>query len=264
MSTGPNIHVLSPGPVHDRLKRRAAIVNRLYTRVTVTSLLAFLCALPSPLLSQEPSDNDLFRKATTYFFQKKFDMAESLLQQVVEREPENAAAFSYLGDIFLIKQRYDGALDLYTRSIGLNPDAGENYFRVGQIYYYKKDGAQALSYFNKAIEKDTQLKFAYYHAGLTCLILMRDKEGTIRNWETYIGLAPDDPQYDRIKRAIELLKDPSFVLPPPGSDISIEEALLLGGMTIDRMNHRSTDQEAGHESKKTKRKLEDIYRDDDL
>jgi tetratricopeptide (TPR) repeat protein len=230
----------------------------------VLAILACMCTGLYPVLSQEIRDDDLFRKATSYFFQKKFDMAESLLQQVIDREPNNALAYSYLGDIFLIKQRFDGALDLYRKSADLNPDAGENYFRIGQIYYYKKDGDQAISFFNRALETDTQLKYAYYHVGLTYLMLKRDKDGTIRNWETYIGLAPDDPQYDRIKRAIELLKDPNFSLPPPGSDISVEEALLLGGMTIDKTIHQSTDQEAGHESKKTKRKLEDIYMDDDL
>lgn len=235
-----------------------------FARMLLSVMIACVCTGLYPALAQEDTADDMFRKATSYFFQKKFDMAESLLQQVIDREPENAIAYSYLGDIFLIKQRYDGALDLYRKSIDLNPDAGENYFRLGQIYYYKKDGDQAISYFNKALQTDTQLKFAYYHLGLTCLMLKRDKAATIQNWETYIGLAPDDPQYDRIKRAIELLKDPNFVLPPPGSDISIEEALLLGGMTIDKTIHQSTDQEAGHESKKTKRKLEDIYMDDDL
>jgi tetratricopeptide (TPR) repeat protein len=255
-TTSPSPETGHPGPARPLLT-----VARSRSRALI---LALVCALPLPALSQETQDNDLFRKATGYFFQKKFDMAESLLQQLIDREPENALAYSYLGDIFLMKQRYDGALDLYTKSLQLNPDSGENYFRIGQVYYYKKDGNLALSYFNKAIEKDTQLKFAYYHVGLTYLVLLRDKAGTIRSWENYIGLAPDDPQYDRIKRAIELLKDPNFVLPPPGSDISIEEALLLGGMTIDKTDHQSTDQEAGHESKKTKRKLEDIYRDDDL
>lgn len=236
----------------------------LIARVLFPILLACASASLSPALAQEDTGDDMFRKATSYFFQKKFDMAESLLQQVIDREPGNALAYSYLGDIFLIKQRYDGALDLYRKSIELNPDAGENYFRIGQIYYYKKDGDQALSYFNKALQTDTQLRFAYYHVGLTYLMLKRDKAATIQNWETYIGLAPDDPQYDRIKRAIELLKDPNFMLPSPDSDISIEEALLLGGMSIDKTIHQSTDQEAGHESKKTKGKLEDIYLDDDL
>jgi tetratricopeptide (TPR) repeat protein len=191
-------------------------------------------------------------------------MAESLLEQIVEKNPENALAYSYLGDIFLIKKRYDGALDLYRKSAEINPGMGENYFRMGQVYYCKKDGRLSVEYFKKAIETDGRLKFAYYHVGLAYLMLLRDKNNTIENWETYIKIAPDDPQYDRIKRAIELLRDPNFVIPPPGSDVSIEEALMLGGVTIDKTIHKTTDQEAGHESKKTKRKLEDIYLDDDL
>jgi tetratricopeptide (TPR) repeat protein len=223
-----------------------------------------LLALPSPSFPQEEGEEDLVKKATGYFFQKKFDMAESLFQQIIDKNPDNAQACAYLGDIFLIKKRYDGALELYQKSVQLNPEAGENYFRIGQIYYYRKDGKQAVENFRKAIEADTQLRFAYYHIGLTYLMILRDKSNTITNWETYLQVAPDDPQYDRIKRAIELLKDPNFVIPPPGSDMTIEEALMLGGVTIDKTMHRTTDKEAGHESKKTKQKLEDIYLDDDL
>jgi tetratricopeptide (TPR) repeat protein len=227
-------------------------------------LLVCIAVSPFPVLSQEEGEEEQLRKATGYFFQKKFDMAESLLQQIIDKNPDNAQACAYLGDIFLIKKRYDGALDLYEKSIRINPDAGDNYFRIGQIYYYKRDGKQAVEYFKKAIEKDTQLRFAYYHIGLTYLMLLRDKANTITNWESYIQIAQDDPQYDRIKRAIELLRDPNFVIPPPGSDITIEEALMLGGMSIDKTIHKTTDKEAGHELKKTKRKLEDIYLDDDL
>ncbi|OHD64820.1 MAG: hypothetical protein A2176_10920 [Spirochaetes bacterium RBG_13_51_14] len=227
-------------------------------------LLACLCAFPVSSFSQKGGEEDLFQKASGYFFKEKFDMAESLLEQVIEQNPGNALAYSYLGDIFLIKKRYDGALDLYQKSIDLNPESGENYFRIGQIYYYKHDGRRAVDNFKKAIEVDNQLRFAYYHVGLTYLMLLRDKNNTIENWEAYIRIAPDDPQYVKIKRAIELLKDPNFVIPPPDSDITIEEALLLGGLTIDKAIHKTTDQEAGHESKKTKRKLEDIYLDSDL
>ncbi|HOT44730.1 MAG TPA: tetratricopeptide repeat protein [Spirochaetota bacterium] len=227
-------------------------------------LLATILAIPSPSFPQEEGEEELLRKATGYFFQKKFDMAESLFQQIIDKNPDNAQACAYLGDIFLIKKRYDGALDLYQKSVQINPEAGENYFRIGQIYYYRKDGKQAVDNFKKAIEVDTQLRFAYYHIGLTYLMILRDKGNTIANWETYLQVAPDDPQYDRIKRAIELLKDPNFVIPPPGSDMTIEEALMLGGVTIDKTTHRTTDKEAGHESKKTKQKLEDIYLDDDL
>ena len=223
----------------------------------------FACSIDLPA-QETKSPNELFEKASAYFFKKNFDAARPLLQRVIDEDPGNSLAYTYLGDIYLIKKRYNDALDQYKKSMEINPAAGTNYFRIGQVYYYKKNGSQAMVYFKKAIDTDKRLKFAYYHIGLTYLMLLRDKENTITSWETYLAAAPDDPQYEKIKRVIALLKDPNFVIPPPDSDISIEEALLLGGLTIDKVMRKSTDREEGHESKKTKRKLEDIYLDDDL
>ena len=146
----------------------------------------------------------------------------------------------------------------------INPGIAENYFRLGQIYYYKKNADLAIENFDKALAKDDKLKVAFYHKGLTYLMLLRDKQKTIENWETYIRLVPEDPQYDSIKRVIELLKDPNFNLPSQDSKISIEEALLLGGSTLDTRDRTIENQKAGHESKKSKDTIEDIYMDDDL
>ena len=216
------------------------------------------------IFPQAEKQEDTFHKATTYFFQKKFEMAELLLQEVIKKEPENAHAYSYLGDIYLIKNQFDGALNLYNKALELNPDSAENYFRIGQIYYCKKIGNVSLENYDKALQLDPRLKIVYYHKGLTTLMLLRDKERTIQNWETYISLAPEDPQYENIKRVIELLRDPNFKLPPEGSDVSIEEALLLGGATLDTQERQSENKKAEHEKKKSSDKIEEIYLDDDL
>ena len=224
------------------------------------SVLIFTAVLP--VLSRQ--DDDLFTRAANYFFQKKFEMAEVLLQEVIKKEPENALAYSYLGDIYLKKKQHDGALNLYLKAIEIDPQIAENYFRLGQIYYYKKNPDLALENFNKTLTIDPSLKFSYYQIGLTYLMLVRDKEKTIENWETYIKLAPEDPQYSSIKRVIELLRDPKFVLPELGSNVSIEEVLLLGGATLDTQDRTGENQKADHESKKSKDTIEDIYTDDDL
>lgn len=226
--------------------------------------LFFLMLFQSVSFAQVKKDEDIFTRATKYFFQKKFEMAEVLFQEVIKKEPENALAYSYLGDIFLKKQQYDGALNLYLKAIDINPDIAENYFRLGQIFYFKKNAELSIENFNKTIAKDNKLKIAYYHLGLTYLMLMRDKGKTIENWETYIKLVPEDPQYDSIKRVIELLKDPNFKLPTAESKISIEEALLLGGATLETQGRSTENQKADHESKKSKKTIEDIYMDDDL
>ncbi len=220
-------------------------------------------AQTSPAVPQNPKE-DLFKKAEKYFFQKKIEMAEIMLQEVIRKNPENDKAYSYLGDIFLQKKRYDGALNLYQKSLDLNPDNAENYFRKGQIFYYKKLGKIAIENYQKSVDLDKKMKFAYYHIGLSYLMLERDKSKTIQNWETYLTLAPEDPQYESIRRVIELLKDPAFELPSIDSDITIEEALLLGGATLKKAEHKAKDKQAGDEKKKTKQKIEGIYLDDDL
>ncbi|MCX7678364.1 MAG: tetratricopeptide repeat protein [Spirochaetes bacterium] len=208
--------------------------------------------------------DETFKKAVKYFFQRKFEMAELLLRESLKKNPENHLAYSYLGDILLIKKQYDSALQFYRKALDIESQNAENYFRLGQIYYYKKMGPLAIENYQKSIALDPKITYAHYHIGLTYLMLFRDKENTIKSWETYLRLAPEDPQYEKIRRAIELLKDPNFHLPPLGSDISIEEALHLGGMILHSKDHEAKSQKADHESKKSQQKIEDIERDDSL
>ncbi len=236
----------------------------IHLRMKITMATAAVFFAVTFAFAQEDRQNDkLFERATKYFFQSNFDMAEALLQQVVQNDPGNARAHSYLGDIYLTRRKFDDALSHYTKSIAISPSEGDNYFRIGQIYYYRKNGPRAIEYFEKALQHQPSLVISHYHKGLTYLMIFRDKENTIRNWEAFLKAAPDDPQYDKIARAIALLKDPSFILPPPGSDISIEEALYLGG-NISNIDRKTKDEKEGHENKETKKKIEDIYIDDDM
>lgn len=226
-------------------------------------LLSFSMAYTSSAFSLE-DEKSLYKNAISYFYRNKLEMAELLFQDVLKKYPENQKAYSYLGDIFLQKKRYDGALKLYKRSLELNPSNGEDYFRIGQVYYYKKQGNLAIENFKKSFELDPTIKYAYYHIGITYLIVLRDKKNTIDSMEKYLKIAPEDPQYEKIRRVVELLRDPSFVIPPVGSNIPIEEALHLGGDVLKRGKHRTKDMKAGHEKKKTKDTIEDIKRDDGL
>jgi len=231
-------------------------------------MLVCLCALiPARVLFPQQADaqkDDPFKKAQRYFYERKFEMAELLLQESLKHNPENKLAYAYLGDIFLSKKNYDAALSLYKKGLDLDPSNAENYFRVGQIYYYKKIPNLAIENFQKSVEINKNIKFAHYHIGLTYLMLLRDKDNTIKSWENYLRIAPEDPQYEKIRRVVELLKDPGFIIPSADSDISIEEALHLGGAVLKSEDHDAKQQKAGHEQRKTKTNIEDVGRDDDI
>ncbi len=217
-----------------------------------------------PLQAEPDKTSDVYKKAVKYFYQRKFEMAEILFQESIKKNPENFKAYCYLGDIFLNKKKFNGALNLYKKAVDLKPGDAGNYFRLGQVYYYKKLGDLAIENFQKALSLDNTLSFVYYHIGLSQLMLKRNKNLTIQNWETFLRLAPEDPQHESIRRVIELLKDPNFKIPPLGSEISIEEALLLGGSTLSNSERKAKEKKAGNEAKKTKKKLEGLYLDDDL
>jgi len=236
---------------------------KIYTPSIPVIFLIFIFIFTSAM-SQGKKDDDLFTRASKSFFQKNFDMAEHLLKEVIKNDPQNALAYSYLGDIFLNKKQYDGALNLYLKAVEIDPSPAENYFRMGQIYYFRKHGALSIENYDKALARDSKLNIVYYHKGLTYLMLMRDKGNTISNWERFITLVPEDPQYNSIKRIIALLKDPDFKIPEPGSEVSIEEALLLGGATLSRQERAAEDKKAGHETRKSVHELEEIYIEDDL
>lgn len=232
-------------------------------RKFITTALLLLLNVPALLTAQEAED-ELFKKATRYYFQKKFAMAEVLLKESINKDPENALSYSYLADIYLNKQQYDAALNLYKRALDLAPQSAENHFRLGQVYYRKKLGNLAIEEFKKALELDQQMKYAHYHIGLAYLMLERNKPETLHHWKLYLALAPEDPQYENLRRVVSLLEDPNFKIPPVGSEISIEEALLLGGQTLTKQERKTEHHQAGQEDRKTREKLEDIYLDDGL
>ncbi len=210
-------------------------------------------------------DSIKFKKAKKYFFEKKFEMAELLLQEELKDNPENYIAYSYLGDIFLTKGHYDASISLYKKAVDLNPDIAENSFRLGQAYYYKNLGNLAIENYEKAYNMNPNLKYTYYHIGLTHLTINRDKKKTIEYWEKYLSMAPEDPQYEKILRVVQLLKSPNFKIPPVGSDIPLEESLHLGGEVLTTKQRTDEDDKSeGHTEKEIYKPDHEIDRDDDL
>jgi len=184
------------------------------------------------------AQSSLFDKGEHYFFNGKFAMAERFLLQALDADPENPQIYTYLGDILFSRGKHIDALKMYRIVDELKP-SGQNCFRMGQVYYDLNDGRSAIANFRKTIELDPSIKFAYYHIGLTYLMLFREKENAIAFWNKFIEVSPEDPQIETIREAVDILSNPAFILPPFGSNVSVAHALKIGGYSpIEETNSR--------------------------
>ena len=116
---------------------------------TSIALLFSLMTFSSIVIAKNSNAESTFTKARNYFFSRKFEMAKIYLEEVIRKDPEHVLAYSYLGDIYLTKKQFNKAMNIYRKALDLKPDVGENYFRIGQIYYYKKNGPMAIKNFEK-------------------------------------------------------------------------------------------------------------------
>ena len=200
----------------------------------------------------------MFKTGEQYFFQKKYEIAEQTLLKVITENTNHPKAYSYLGDINLFNKRYASAQKYYNRAKDLSPKPGYEYFRLGQISLELINSNEALDYFLSAYSNDTNFKPSLYQIGYVYLVHKRDKAKTIEYWKKFITEAPNDIQYEEVKKAIALLEDSSCVLPPEESGISMDEVLMNCGNLVTPDFAKTQDQGAGVEKEKTNNDTEGL------
>ena len=209
----------------------------------------------------QDNTNELFKQGEQYFFQKKYEIAEQTLLRVIDKEPAHAKAYSYLGDINLFNRRYNNALKYYNLAKEVSAKPGYEYFRIGQIYLELKNSEEGLNSFLSAYNLDPSFKPSLYQIGYVYLIYKRDKFKTIEYWKKFIAEAPNDPQYEQVKKAIAMLEDSSCVIPPEQSGISMEETLMNCGNIVNPDFTKTHDTGAGSEKEKTNNDTEGLLND---
>lgn len=183
-------------------------------------LLGFLLFLP--LLTFGAPSEDLFRKGLDFYQDRKFLLAVGSFRKAVEEGRKDALVFLYLGNCYVQQGEFDRALDTYSQGLlaGGETDLQANlYHNIGYAYYAKKDWTNAGDYFRKSFSLSSNLTRSLWFAGMADYQL-RDRESTIRDWETYLGLEPAGPQSENIRKALAVLKATNFSFPPAEGVVS--------------------------------------------
>lgn len=219
--------------------------------IKVVFFLALIYQLP--LSAQEK-----FSEAEKLFFARNYEAALPLLLATIEEQPEHAQAYSYIGDIFLLQKEYRQALNWYEKALQYSKEPGKEKYRIGQAYQESGNIDSALEAYMSAYSLDPQLHAALFQTGYLQLVYKRDKQKVIFYWRTFLQAAPDDPQAPKIEEVLKILENPDFELPPPDSDISLEEALKFGGKMVQPKKVETKTESQGYEDDREKNELQTL------
>ena len=164
--------------------------------------------LAATLLKQVvETDNNDFQAwtalGTIYFAQEKFDDAQKAYQHAVTLKPDSPRAQFNLGRLLSTQKKFEEAIEPLTKAVELQPTSGEANMLTGEAYLQLKKGSKAIPYLNEAAkhgrpDAHLRLGWLYNAAGL--------KDKAALEYEEYLKKNPEYPEKNKLKEYISANK----------------------------------------------------------
>ncbi len=179
-------------------------------RKWIVFIISFYFLLNSTLYGEE----DYNKKAEEYFRQGKFALSEIFYKKVIQTSPDNFQANYNLGKIYYYNDKYDLAIKYLQTAYDIKPSK-EIQFLIANSYIEDKKVKQGVTIYSNILKEYPDFADVHLNAGLVSYKYLYDKESTIYHWEQFLKLKPNDEQSPAIRKALEYLRDPNFVLKNP-------------------------------------------------
>ena len=144
----------------------------------------------------------LMRLAAAYYGEGNNDEALKYAKKVVEKDPQDAAAWRTIAEIELSKGNLDAGREALNKVPAEKITDPTSYLNMGILLYNKKQPAAAEEAFGKALTVNPDLADAYYYRALSRIQLKRIPDAKA-DLKKYLELAPTGSEADTAK---ELLK----------------------------------------------------------
>jgi tetratricopeptide (TPR) repeat protein len=139
---------------------------------------------------------------TAYFIQKDFAEAEKAYSQAISKHPNYALALISLGRLRIAQKNFDGAIEVLTQAVKVEPSSPQANYFLGEAYLQIKKGSLAVGYLNEAIKLDP-VGMADAHLRLATLynaVGMKDKAAA--EYAQFLKKKPDYPERKKLEQYI--------------------------------------------------------------
>ena len=128
------------------------------------------------------------------------------LKSVAARDATNVAPRVQLGNLYFDAERYDDAIKWYADAVKLAPNDVNVSTDLGVSYYYTNQPDKALEQFSRSLELDPKHAKTLLNVGIVKAFGKQDLAGATEAWRDVLRLAPDSPEGQAAKRALDSLQ----------------------------------------------------------
>jgi tetratricopeptide (TPR) repeat protein len=125
---------------------------------------------------------------------------------LAERDAANATPRVQLGNLYFDAERYDDAIEWYGKALALDPTNADVSTDLGVSYYYTNQADRALAQFRHSLEIDPRHTKTMLNEGIVLAFGKQDLEAAAKSWQRVVELAPETPEGQAARRALESMK----------------------------------------------------------
>lgn len=125
---------------------------------------------------------------------------------MAEREPSNPKPRVELANLYFDSEKYDDAIKWYSDALKLTPNDVNVSTDLGVSYYYTNQADKALEQFAHSLQIDPKHAKTLLNVGVVKAFGKQDLAGAEEAWQKVVELAPDSPEAQAAKRALDSLR----------------------------------------------------------
>jgi tetratricopeptide (TPR) repeat protein len=125
------------------------------------------------------------------------------LTATVTSDPKNADATLQLANTYFDGERYQDAITWYEQVLKLDPKNVDASTDLGVSYYYLDQPDRALQQFDYSLKLDPRHTKTLLNQGVVMAFGKQDLDGASAAWQKVVDIAPNSPEGQAAKRALE-------------------------------------------------------------
>ena len=125
------------------------------------------------------------------------------LTTIIKSDPKNLDALVQLGNTYFDAEQFEQAIEWYRRAVELDPKNADASTDLGVSLYYTNRPDEALAQFEHSLKVSPQHTKTLLNKGIVLAFGKRDLKAAAVEWEKVVTLAPNSPEGQAARRALE-------------------------------------------------------------